>query len=179
MQRRIFTRGRWPSDIVRAFLCLSITSFSHDNSSSVQARISKLGPEVQNALVKHPIVLWGDWPWPTRLNSTLTQLQNQNSTNVWFIHQSKYNHLCSLRCLKRSVCLVLQSLITHLYGACIWGALTSSVCGGVGVVRDGGRGHSSPVPLTPNYWSGHPMVFWHLTSLLLRPYWRWQPEKNL
>ena len=42
----------------------------HNNPSPVQARINKFGPEVQNALVKIPIVLGGDWLWPSRSNLT-------------------------------------------------------------------------------------------------------------
>ena len=42
----------------------------HHNSPPIQARISKFGPEVQNTLVKIPIVLGGDWPWPSRSNMT-------------------------------------------------------------------------------------------------------------
>ena len=41
---------------VRHQVCLS------DNSSPVQARITKFRPSVKNTLVKIPIVLWGDWP---------------------------------------------------------------------------------------------------------------------
>ena len=35
----------------------------HHNSLPIQARITKFGPEVQNNLVKIPIVLGGNWPW--------------------------------------------------------------------------------------------------------------------
>ena len=42
----------------------------HHNSSPIQARITKFGPEVQNTLVKIPIVLGGKWPWPSRSNLT-------------------------------------------------------------------------------------------------------------
>ena len=42
----------------------------HHNSSPIQARITKFGPEVQNTLVKIPVVLGGDWPWPSRSNLT-------------------------------------------------------------------------------------------------------------
>ena len=37
-----------------------------DNSSPVQARITKLGPKMQNTLVKVPMVLGGNQPWPSR-----------------------------------------------------------------------------------------------------------------
>ena len=39
-----------------------------DNSGSVQARITKFGPEAQHNLVKFPIVLWSDRPWSSRSN---------------------------------------------------------------------------------------------------------------
>ena len=42
----------------------------HHNSSLIQARITNFGPEVQNALVKIPIVLGGNWHWPSRSNLT-------------------------------------------------------------------------------------------------------------
>ena len=51
----------------------------HDNSSPVQARITKFGPEKQNTLVKIPIVLGGKWPWPSRSNLT----SNSKSTPFW------------------------------------------------------------------------------------------------
>ena len=42
----------------------------HHNLSPIKARIIKFGPEVQNTLVKIPIVLGGNWPWPSRSNLT-------------------------------------------------------------------------------------------------------------
>ena len=56
-------------------LCLCVCMYQslacpHDNSSPVQARITKFGPEKQNTLVKIPIVLGGNWPWPSRSNLT-------------------------------------------------------------------------------------------------------------
>ena len=41
----------------------------HDNSSPVQGRITKFGPEKQNNWVKITI-LGGDWPWPSKSNIT-------------------------------------------------------------------------------------------------------------
>ena len=41
-----------------------------DNSSPVQARITKFRAHMQNTLVKVLIVLWGDRPWPSRSNLT-------------------------------------------------------------------------------------------------------------
>ena len=37
-------------------------------SLPIQARITKFGPEVENSLVKVPIVLGGNWPRPSRSN---------------------------------------------------------------------------------------------------------------
>ena len=41
-----------------------------NNSSTVQARITKFGPEMEKTLVKIPIILWDDWPWTSRSNRT-------------------------------------------------------------------------------------------------------------
>ena len=51
----------------------------HDNLSPVQARITKIGPEKQNTLVKIPIVFWGNWPSPSRSNLT----SNSKLTPFW------------------------------------------------------------------------------------------------
>ena len=51
----------------------------HDNSSPVQARITKFGSEKQNTLVKIPSVLGGNWPWPSRSNLT----SNSKFTPFW------------------------------------------------------------------------------------------------
>ena len=72
----VFTRGQfWPSGIVVACVCVCVCvrqswACPSDNSSTVQARITKFGPEKQNTLVKIPIVFWGNWPWPSRSNLT-------------------------------------------------------------------------------------------------------------
>ena len=50
-----------------------------DNSSTVQARITKFGPEKQNTLVKIPIVFLGNRPWPSRSNLT----SNSKLTPFW------------------------------------------------------------------------------------------------
>ena len=78
----IFTRGQfWPSGIVVACVCLSVCvsvcvcvrqprACPCHKSRRVQARTTKFGQKVQNNLVKVPIVLGGDWPWPSRSNLT-------------------------------------------------------------------------------------------------------------
>ena len=76
----LFTRGQfWPSGIVVACVCVCVSvclcvcqSFAcpRDNSGPVQARIAKFGPKMQKTLVKVPIVLGGNWPWPSRSNLT-------------------------------------------------------------------------------------------------------------
>ena len=58
----------------------------HDNSSPVQARITKFGPEKQNTLVKIPIVFGGNWPWPSRSN--LTSNSKLNPFSVFPNHYS-------------------------------------------------------------------------------------------
>ena len=74
-----FTRGQfWPPGVVVACVCVcvclsvcvSITCCPRDNSGPVQARITKYGPKMQKTLVKVPIVLWTDRPWPSRSNLT-------------------------------------------------------------------------------------------------------------
>ena len=65
-------------------LCLCVCVYQSlacpdDNSSPVQARITKFGPEKQNTLVKFPIVLGGNWPWPSRSNLT----SNLKLTPFW------------------------------------------------------------------------------------------------
>ena len=62
-------------------LCVCIKSLAcpHDNSSPVQAKITKFGPEKQNTLVKIPIVFGGNWPRPSRSNLT----SNSKLTPFW------------------------------------------------------------------------------------------------
>ena len=72
----------WPPGIVVACVCVCVyqsLACPHDNSSPVQARITKFGPEKQNTLVKIPIVLRGNWPWPSRSNLT----SNSKLTPFW------------------------------------------------------------------------------------------------
>ena len=78
----VFTRGQfWPSGIVVACVCLSVCvsvcvcvrqprACPLNKSPRVRARTTKFGQKVQNNLVKVPIVLGGDWPWPSRSNLT-------------------------------------------------------------------------------------------------------------
>ena len=84
-----FTRGQfWPSGIVIACVCGSVCpcvcvyqsrACPHDNSSPIQARITKFGPEMQNTLVWIPIVFWDDRPWSSRSNLTW----KSNFTPFW------------------------------------------------------------------------------------------------
>ena len=80
---RVFiTRGQlWPSGIVVACVCLCVCVYvcvcvrqssvcPDDNLSPAQATITKCGPEVQNTLIKIPIVFGVHWPWPSRSNWT-------------------------------------------------------------------------------------------------------------
>ena len=58
---------------VRVCVCQSVCQSlvcPRDNLGSVQARIAKFGPKMQETLVKVPIVLGGNWPWPSRSNLT-------------------------------------------------------------------------------------------------------------
>ena len=66
---------------------------SRDNSSPVQVRTTKFGPEVQNTLVKIPIVLEVDWAWHVKFNlfsksclfASLLRLWNicETCINIW------------------------------------------------------------------------------------------------
>ena len=63
-------------------LCLCVyqsLACPHDNSSPVQARITKFGPGKQNTLVKIPIVFGSGWLWPSRSNLT----SNSKLTPFW------------------------------------------------------------------------------------------------
>ena len=61
----IFTQDQfWPTGIIVACICVCVCvcqswACPRDSSSPNQARITKFGPEVQNTLVKIPIIL--DW----------------------------------------------------------------------------------------------------------------------
>ena len=88
---RVFTRGQfWPSGIVIACVCVSVCpcvrvcvcksrACPHDNSPLVQARITKFGTKVQKTLVKVPVVLGDDGPWPSRSNL----IWKSNFTSFW------------------------------------------------------------------------------------------------
>ena len=78
----LFTRGQlWPSGIVVACVCLCVCVYvcvcvrqssgcPDDNLSPAQATITKFGPEMQNTLIKIPIVFGVHWLWPSRSNLT-------------------------------------------------------------------------------------------------------------
>ena len=51
-------------------VCVSITCLSSRLLGPVQARITKFVPKMQNTLVKVPIALGGNKPWPSRSNVT-------------------------------------------------------------------------------------------------------------
>ena len=82
-----FTRGlrvlSSPASVcVCVCVCLSVCQSrvcQRDNSSPVQARITKFGVQMQKTLVNVPIVLRGDRPWPSRSNLTW----KSNFTSFW------------------------------------------------------------------------------------------------
>ena len=89
----VFTQGQfWPLGIVVACVCVcqSLACLCN-NSGPVQARITKFGPKMQNTLVKVSIVLWTDWPWPSRSNLTW----NPNLPHFEFVRTITY-HLFKL-----------------------------------------------------------------------------------
>ena len=61
-------------------LCVRVCVYqSQDNSSPIQARITKFGPEMQNTSVWVPIVFGDDQPWYSRSNLTW----NSNFASFW------------------------------------------------------------------------------------------------
>ena len=72
------------SSVASVGLCVSVCvcqsrACPHDNSSFIQARITKFGPEMQNTLVYVPFVFGDDRPWSSR--SYLTR--KSNFTSFW------------------------------------------------------------------------------------------------
>ena len=58
---------------VCVYVCLSVCqslACLHDNSEPIQARITKFIPKMQTTLIKVPVVLWTDRPWPSRSDLT-------------------------------------------------------------------------------------------------------------
>ena len=114
-----FTQGQfWLSGIVIACVCGSVITCvyqsracPHNNSSPVQARINKFGPDVQNTLIKVPIVFGDDRPWPSRLNVT----SNSNFTSFWACphHNSS---VIQVRITKKCILVLLRPLL-------IWGLI--------------------------------------------------------
>ena len=71
---------------LRLWVCVSVCVCVHqsracpdDNSSPIQARITKFRPEMQNTLVWVPIVFGDDRPWSSRSNLTW----KSNFTSFW------------------------------------------------------------------------------------------------
>ena len=64
--------GNWPwpsrSNLTSKSEFTQFWACPDHNSLPIQARITKFGPEVENSLVKVPIVLGGSWPRPSRSN---------------------------------------------------------------------------------------------------------------
>ena len=68
----IVFEGNWPwpsrSNLTSKSEFTQFWACPDHNSLPIQARITKFGPEVENCLVKVPIVLGGNWPRPSRSN---------------------------------------------------------------------------------------------------------------
>ena len=67
---------------LRLWVCVCVyqsRACPHDNSSPIQARITKFRQEMQNTLVWVPIILGDDWPWSSRSNLTW----KSNFTPFW------------------------------------------------------------------------------------------------
>ena len=70
---QLWPSGIWPSGNVAACVCLcghQSRACPRDLLWLVPARITKFEPDMQNILVKIPIVLGVGWPWPSRSNLT-------------------------------------------------------------------------------------------------------------
>ena len=67
-------RGNWPwpsrSNLTWKSEFTQFWALPPHNSLLIQARITKIGPDVQNSLVNVPISLGGNWPWTSRSNVT-------------------------------------------------------------------------------------------------------------
>ena len=159
-----FTRGQfWPSVIVVACICMCVCvcpcvcvsvclsqACLHHSSSPVQVWISKFGPEVQNTLVKIPIV-WGSFLlWSSRSNLTSKSKFHYD----WFIHQDKYTttrvNTWLLRLLHSPDWFTVSFLCT--YRTYISRLLHGPDCFSLNLLHA--------------YWSRQPRVFWRLTLLL-------------
>ena len=58
----------YPRPVLAFGYCRCLRPSVRDNSSTVQARATKFGPEVLNTLVKNPVVLGVDWAWHVKFN---------------------------------------------------------------------------------------------------------------
>ena len=112
--------------------------------STITHHPTKLGPEVQNTF-KFPIVLRGNWPWPSRW----IELSSQN---FQFHHYRKHittRESCVLWLLHRLDCFIVFIPCMYLYTQTVsWSGLFHSL-----------------IPLHI-YWSRQLKVFRSLTSLL-------------
>ena len=69
-----------------------------DNSSPVQARVTKFGPEVLNTLVKIPVVLGVDWAWNVKFNLFSKSCLCASFLHLWNICETcknGWNGVCS------------------------------------------------------------------------------------
>ena len=91
-----FTRGQfWLSGIVIACMCPCVRqswACLHDNSSQVQARITKFGPKMQNIWLKFPIVFRTDWAMHSMSNFTF--LKNSVYLHRFCIFEIFVRHAC-------------------------------------------------------------------------------------
>ena len=71
--RSLWFWGNWPwtsrSNVTSKSEFTPFWACPDHNSSPIQVRITKFGPEVENSLLKVPIIFGGIWPWPSRSNS--------------------------------------------------------------------------------------------------------------
>ena len=64
--------GNWPwtsrSNVTSKSEFTPFWACSDHNSSPIQVRITKFRPEVENSLLKVPVIFGGIWLWPSRSN---------------------------------------------------------------------------------------------------------------
>ena len=93
----------------------------YDNSSPVQARITKIGAQMQNTFLNVPIVLWGDRPWPSRSNLTW----KSNFTSFW---DCPDDNLSSVQAIE-SPNLDQKCILVRLRSLLIWGLINLDLQG--------------------------------------------------
>ena len=128
----IFTRGQfWPSGIAIACVCVSVrvpvcVCINHllVRISAVQVSITKFRSEMQKTLVKMPIILGGDRPWPSRSNLTW----KSNFTSLYPTQRS-WRGVYWIHLVRLSVCPSVRPSVCRQHGF----RSISQVCFGISI----------------------------------------------